>query len=118
MSPQDFKKYEELLLKRKVELEKELGYTPLTVDMGDESEGVIAETEADEAEEMTTNYAIRKSLKEELNDVKDALKKIQGGVYGKCEKCGMEIEKEVLEADVESRFCKSCKSVGLEPKAT
>lgn len=109
MSPQDLKKYEEILLKRKADLEKELGYTPLTVDMGNESEGALYDTEADEAEEMTTNYALRQSLKEELNETKSALQKIKEGTYGQCRQCRGEIEKEILEAAPESSLCQNCK---------
>lgn len=109
MNAEDLKKYEQILFNRKTQLEKELAAIPLVTEMGNESEGMTYDTEADEAEEMTTNYALRKSLQEELDGVKRALTKIESGTYGKCEQCGGEIDKDVLSALPESKLCKTCK---------
>lgn len=109
MNNQDPKKYEEILLKRRTELEKELKDIPLVTEMGTDTEGEIKEEEADEAEEMTTNYALRQTLREELGEVNKALESVKNGTHGRCEKCGREIEKVVLEAAPESVLCKNCK---------
>lgn len=109
MTPEDLKKYEEILLKRKAELEKELSAIPLVTEMGSDTEGEIREEEADEAEEMTTNYALRQTLREELGEVNKALENVKTGTYGKCEKCGKDIELEVLNAIPESSWCEHCK---------
>lgn len=108
MIQEDLKKFEEILLKRKTELEEELKGIPLVTDMGSDVEGQAFDEEADEAEEMTTNYALRKSLKEELRSINEALEKIKNGVYGKCEKCSNAIEKEFLNIKAGSRICKNC----------
>ena len=78
--------------------------------MGSDTEGEMLDEEADEAEEMTTNFALRAGLKGRLNAVNKALEKIEKGEYGKCEKCGGEISGEVLEVDPESELCKTCKA--------
>jgi len=109
MNKEDLKKYEELLVKRRLELEKELKDLPIVTEMGTDTEGEIREEEADEAEEMTTNYGLRQSLREELGEVNKALENIKNGTYGKCEKCGAVIEKEVLDAAPESYLCENCK---------
>lgn len=109
MIKEELEKYEAILLKRRAELEKELKDIPLVTEMGADTEGEIREEEADEAEEMTTNYALRQSLREELGEVGKALENIKNGAYGKCEKCGGEIEKEVLGAAPASRLCENCK---------
>lgn len=67
------------------------------------------DTETDEAEEYSTNLGIKESLKERLQNIKSALRKIEEGTYGKCEKCGMDIEQSVLGVDPESPYCKHCK---------
>lgn len=67
------------------------------------------EEEADESEAHANQLAGVLPMKERLDDVEHALRKIEGGTYGKCEKCGMEIEEEILEIDPESRLCKNCK---------
>ncbi len=65
--------------------------------------------EADEAEEFATNIAISSGLKSRLEDIEQALRKMNAGTYGACEKCKMAIPYEVLQAVPESRLCQSCK---------
>ena len=65
--------------------------------------------ETDEAEEMGNQLAIGQDLKNRLAEIDIALDKIKSGGYGICEKCGKNIEKEILDVDPESRFCKEDK---------
>ncbi len=81
---------------------------PEAVDMGHETAD-IQDEQADEAEEINTDLAISQPLKERLEGIKMTLFKIEQGKYGFCEKCAAEIEKEILEIDPESRWCKHCK---------
>lgn len=67
------------------------------------------EEEADEAESFGTKIAIDSGLKGRINDIDMALQKIQERKYGHCEKCGVEIEEEILNISPESRLCKRCK---------
>ncbi|MDD5431003.1 MAG: TraR/DksA C4-type zinc finger protein [Candidatus Pacebacteria bacterium] len=67
------------------------------------------EEEADETTEYSNRLGIQQTLKEEMGEVEHALNKIDEGKFGICEKCGKEIEPELLEIDPESRFCKACK---------
>ncbi len=110
MNNEELKSFESMLLKKKEELEKELGNTPLVTEMGSDTEGEMFDEEADEAEEIGTNYSIKKTLQETLNSINSALEKIKNGAYGKCEKCANGIEKEILSADPESALCRHCKS--------
>ena len=64
--------------------------------------------EADEAEEFSTNIAIASGLKDRLENVEEALRKMDKGTYGKCENCGKDIPLEVLEVNPESRHCADC----------
>ena len=80
------------------------------VDFGNDTESTDdAPEEADEAEELSGNAAIVSGLKERLENVQNALRKMNENKYGLCEKCGMEIEETVLEVIPESRLCKMCK---------
>ena len=81
---------------------------PLAAEMGDDVDHL--EEEADETEAFITNQSLDQTFKERLENVKAALFKISQNKYGYCEKCGHEIELEVLQADPETRFCKACKA--------
>ena len=61
---------------------------------------------AEEIEEFENNNAILSKLELRLNEVKNALAKINNGTYGKCEVCGKEIEGDRLEANPSARTCK------------
>lgn len=104
------------LLKEQKEIIAELKSMGEVPDMGSDTEGETYEEEADEAEEYSKNLGIKKTLKERLLDIKNALDKIAKGLpadgrgnYGKCENCGKEIDPKILEVDPESRLCRSCK---------
>jgi len=68
------------------------------------------EEEADEVQEYGNLLPVEYSLELKLRDVNLALKKIKRGDYGKCEKCGKEIEEKRLRAVPEARFCMNCKA--------
>ncbi|MEK7642744.1 MAG: TraR/DksA C4-type zinc finger protein [Patescibacteria group bacterium] len=67
---------------------------------------------ADKIEEYEENTAIVKDLEVRYNDIKDALLKIEKGVYGICEMSGEPIEKDRLEANQAARTCKKHMNVG------
>lgn len=71
------------------------------VDHGDEA--------SDASEDLGNQMAVANDLKNRLSEIDIALGKIQTGGYGICEKCGKPIEREILEIDPESRFCKEHK---------
>ena len=110
MAPQDLEKFKSILLETKAYLEEELGHHPVVTNMGLDVEGRSYDEEADQAEELPVNMATRSSLKERLAAVNDALKKINGEGYGRCEKCKNEIDLDVLAANPESWYCKQCKN--------
>ena len=66
------------------------------------------EEEADETQEYDNLLSLEHSLELKLRDVNVALEKIKKGDYGKCEKCGKEIEEERLLAYPEARLCIEC----------
>ena len=54
--------------------------------------------------------ALAGSLLENLQDVNDALAKLDAGTYGTCEDCGTTIAPDRLEAVPAARYCITCAS--------
>jgi len=66
------------------------------------------EEKADEVEEYDNLLSLEHSLELKLKDVNAALEKITAGTYGKCEKCGKEIETDRLQVAPEAKWCMNC----------
>ncbi len=62
---------------------------------------------ASSMETFENNQGILNQLEKQLNEVKDALVKIENGTYGKCEVCGADIENDRLEANPSAKTCKA-----------
>lgn len=60
---------------------------------------------ADNMESYEENHAILAKLEIQYNDIKDALKRIADGTYGKCSVCGEEIPEARLEANPSAKDC-------------
>jgi RNA polymerase-binding transcription factor DksA len=95
----DLNYFKERLLKEKERLEKEIAA------INEELNLIAAEDEIDDVEDLAElkmdndrDHAALQALKQELKDVKDALKKIAEGTYGFDEKTGEPIPKARLEA--------------------
>lgn len=63
---------------------------------------------ASEVEEYTDNIALENNLEIQLKNVNEALKKINDGTYGFCEKCSNSIDIERLKAFPAAKTCISC----------
>src|SRR5437773_473483 len=63
------------------------------------------EEEADETQEYDNLLSLEHNLELRLKDVAMALKKIEKGGYGLCEKCGKAIEEKRLLVCPEARVC-------------
>ena len=74
-----------------------------------EAGGAGLEKAADEVEEYSTLLPIEYNLELKLKNIDLALEKIKKGKYGKCEKCGKEIDEKRLKIYPEARFCLKCK---------
>ena len=68
-------------------------------------QGSTGDDNVSEFEDFEEKVALGKQASEELVDLKVALKKIEDGKYGICEKCGLTIEHGRLKAFPASRFC-------------
>jgi RNA polymerase-binding transcription factor DksA len=57
------------------------------------------------AAEQGENQVLARQLRSELDEVENALTKLDEGTYGKCETCGEQISEARLEAMPATRFC-------------
>lgn len=100
--------FKKKLLAVKTALANQISRLRRPVDMGDDIDSF--EEEADEATETAANAGMVETLKRRAHRVEDALAKIEKGTYGVCEKCGKQIEEQLLKIDPESRYCRACKA--------
>lgn len=102
----------EKLLAEKKRLEEDLGKIARKDDGGYDANidqlGRSAEDNAEEVEEYTTNLGITDTLEKSLQDVDNALDKIEKRIYGSCENCKKEIPIERLKAYPAARNCLDC----------
>ena len=70
--------------------------------------GEVKENEAMEVEEYSSRLPIEHSLELKLKAINLALKKMEEGNYGTCEKCNEPIDKERLKAYPAARTCVDC----------
>jgi DnaK suppressor protein len=60
--------------------------------------------------EREKNVALLTQLEHKLEGVQTALRSIEKGTYGKCERCGKDIDPERLEVRPDATLCISCQS--------
>lgn len=73
------------------------------------SPGHTLEEEADEVEEYENLKAIEYALELKLNEINQALERIEKNNFGKCQVCHKEIETERILAIPETKTCNQCK---------
>lgn len=107
LSETQINEYKDKLLEEKKSIEEQLEEIKEDLDFGDDVDSFDEET--DESEAFSNYVGIKRSLDNRLLDVEDAIKRIEGGKYGTCKKCGQDISTDVLEANPASDLCKECK---------
>jgi DnaK suppressor protein len=101
--------YKEKLQTELSRLLKEIEDNSKPEDYGSDTEGDAMEEEADEGEAKANQLAANQALKDRVNEIEEALRRIDAGTYGTCTGCGNPISKEVLDAAPESSLCADCK---------
>ena len=103
--------FQNKLLDRRVQIEKNLTGTTLELDgmreleLNDEGDFAAASAEA------IVDSAILVQQRKELNEIELALDKIKNGTYGICEMCEDPIGKPRLEVKNFARFCITCREI-------
>jgi len=104
-------KFQNSLLDRRVQIEKNLTGTTLELDEMRElelnDEGDFASVSA----ETVVDSAILEQQRKELNEIELALDKIKYGTYGICEMCEEPIGIQRLEVKNFARFCITCREI-------
>jgi DnaK suppressor protein len=81
---------------------------------GGDVEVAVDEGFADSAQatmERSHQLALIEKLRDQHEEIAAALGRIESGTYGRCERCGRQIDEERLEAIPTSRLCVSCKQL-------
>jgi DnaK suppressor protein len=107
MNQETLNEYKKKLERERLLLLGEVKQAETPANFGSDVDGFDEKT--DEAEDIGNQQAVAQDLKNRLDEIDVALSKIHSGTYGVCEKCGKEIEEELLEIDPESHLCKECK---------
>lgn len=108
MNETQLKEYKTKLERERILVSDEIKKADEPVSFGDDVDH--GEEETDRSEEVGNRMAIAQDLQNRIAEIDIALEKIKNGAYGVCERCGKQIELEVLDVDPESRFCKSDKT--------
>ena len=103
--------YKEILIKRKNELEK------ILLSISQEIREISKCEAKDEADLAVTSmdsgreYQIYLKQKKELEEINEALKKIEEGNYGICEMCEEKIQEERLKIKPFAKYCIMCREI-------
>ena len=108
MKKQDLDKFKKRLLDERDKIiqakNHKAGQEISTTQSGDEADMASAEMELD------AMYQGDQRGHNMLQDIQDALQKIEDGTYGECENCGEDISIARLEANPMAKLCVDCKS--------
>jgi RNA polymerase-binding protein DksA len=105
----------EQLLKEKDHLEKSLGKIaePVNKEGGDykttfDDIGTDRDDNATEVDQYSDNLSVETALEKKLQDVLEALERIETGTFGHCANCDQEISLERLKANPSAKTCTEC----------
>lgn len=98
-------KQKENLLKEQIHLEREIKRLKVYPD-----DGETVDDNDQEESDFENNQTLETQLETSLKKVKNALKLIEKGTYGKCKKCQNIIESDRLEIIPEADLCVKCSS--------
>jgi len=111
LSKVELEEFQNKLLDRRVQIEKNLTGTSLELDgmrdleLNDEGDYAAASAET------IVDSAILVQQRKELNEIELALDKIKQGTYGICEMCEDPIGRPRLEVKNFARFCITCREI-------
>lgn len=116
-SPEDMEYFKELILRKRAELLKELGYlketseTTLEEYSGDNSTySFHMADQGTDAQEREKAFLFASREGKFLRHLGDALQRIDEGTYGYCAECNEPMSKVRLEAVPHARMCVDCKT--------
>src|SRR5574337_971733 len=75
---------------------------------GNKDEGMDTYDLASEERDREINFILSDRERVKIKQIDDALDRLDGGTYGVCESCGLEIAEERLQALPFTRLCRDC----------
>ena len=103
-------KVKELLTKQQKQVEDEIELLDADDPVNSDGPAESSEPGTDSwvADTHTRTVAVKKNLQDLLVKIKNSLKSLASGSYGKCENCGNKIEEVRLKAMATANLCISC----------
>jgi RNA polymerase-binding transcription factor len=101
-------KMREQLLETRAKLLGEIDSEMRAEREGNKDEGMDTYDLASEERDREINFILSDRERVKLQQIDDALARLDDGSYGICESCGLEIAEERLEALPFSRLCRDC----------
>ena len=107
----DLQRFKNLLLKERNRLEKEHHYravegTKVGSELSDYDNHPA--DAASDTYERTKDYALEENFREITDQIEEALRKIEDGTYGDCDRCGKHINPDRLKAIPYATLCIDC----------
>ena len=103
---------EEFVVKEQVKLQEDRGHIVAELEHLREMMRAEVDVEPDEGDaeifEREKNAALIAVLERKLQDIDSALRSIEKGQYGTCERCGNAIEQARLEVKPDATLCLTC----------
>lgn len=116
MRKKEFEKIYKELQEEKVEILNRLMKDRSNYYENLKNEGGDLADEAMESIEREIIYDLSIAEKKELEEINNAIKKLDKGTYGKCEACGFEIPLDRLKVKPYAKFCTKCREADERKK--
>src|ERR1700756_2441434 len=98
----------ESLVKMKAKLMAEIDSELKAEREGNKDEGMDTYDLASEERDREINFILSDRERIKINQIDDALERLDDGSYGVCESCGLDIAEERLDAMPFTRLCRDC----------
>jgi len=96
------------LLEMKTKLLEEMELESKAEREGNKDEGLDTYDLASEERDREINFILSDRERSKVNNIDDALQRMEEGTYGVCDACGLEIAEERLTAMPFTRLCRDC----------
>jgi RNA polymerase-binding protein DksA len=122
LDKKDLEHFRKLLLEERKRVVEDLSWMETNYmrksqrDSGSGSYGTHPADMGTDSSEMEKAYLLGSVSGEELEDIDEALERLDGGEFGKCTNCGADIARERLEAVPHAQLCLKCKSESEGPR--
>jgi DnaK suppressor protein len=116
MNKKDLSIIKKQLIKNKAEFLNKINAVKRNIDdkghgeVGDEIDAAVSNNDKE------IFFGLTETVKITMDEINEALGKIEKGIYGKCECCGKEIDIKRLKSIPWSRYCIQCQEEAERPK--